>query len=97
MSERPPVERRHVVVGASPAQVYDVVSDFPSYPRLFPEMKATRVLSGAEAPRAGGTIRVEFRLQIVLPVRYVLEMNLGWFAKKGLKAGFKLGGEPFSK
>lgn len=31
------------------------------------------------------------------PVRYVLEMNLGWFAKKGLKAGFKLGGEPFTK
>ena len=29
------------------------------------------------------------------PVRYVLEMNLGWFAKKGLKAGSKLGGKPF--
>ena len=29
------------------------------------------------------------------PVRYVLEMNQGWFAKKGLKAGFKLGGRPF--
>ena len=30
------------------------------------------------------------------PVRYVLEMNLGWFEKKGLKAGAKLGGPPFS-
>ena len=29
------------------------------------------------------------------PVRYVLEMNKGWFAKKGIKAGFKLGGKPF--
>ena len=29
------------------------------------------------------------------PVRYVLEMNKGWFAKKGIKAGFKLGGEAF--
>jgi hypothetical protein len=29
------------------------------------------------------------------PVRYVLEMNQGWFAKRGLKAGFKLGGAPF--
>lgn len=29
------------------------------------------------------------------PVRYVLEMNQGWFAKKGIKAGFKLGGRPF--
>lgn len=29
------------------------------------------------------------------PVRYVLEMNQGWFGKKGLKAGFKLSGRPF--
>ena len=31
------------------------------------------------------------------PVRYVLEMNQGWFAKKGIKAGAKLGGAPFSR
>ena len=31
------------------------------------------------------------------PVRYVLEMNQGWFAKKGIKAGFKLGGRPFDR
>ena len=30
------------------------------------------------------------------PVRYVLEMNQGWFAKKGIKAGTKLSGPPFS-
>ncbi len=30
------------------------------------------------------------------PVRYVLEMNKGWFAKKGIKAGSKLTGEPFA-
>ena len=29
------------------------------------------------------------------PVRYVLEMNQGWFAKKGIKAGSKLSGKPF--
>ena len=29
------------------------------------------------------------------PVRYVLEMNQGWFAKKSLKAGSKLGGVLF--
>lgn len=29
------------------------------------------------------------------PVRYVLEMNKGWFAKKGIKAGSQLVGEPF--
>lgn len=31
------------------------------------------------------------------PVRYVLEMNQGWFAKRGFKAGSKLGGIPFDK
>ena len=29
------------------------------------------------------------------PVRYVLEMNWGWFGKRGIKPGFKLGGGPF--
>ena len=29
------------------------------------------------------------------PVRFVLEMNQGWFAKRGIKAGFKLRGAPF--
>ncbi len=29
------------------------------------------------------------------PVRFVLEMNQGSFAKRGLKAGSKLGGPPF--
>ena len=29
------------------------------------------------------------------PVRFVLEMNQGWFAKKGLSAGSRIGGEPF--
>jgi uncharacterized membrane protein (UPF0127 family) len=28
------------------------------------------------------------------PVRYVLEMHQGWFARKGLKPGMKLGGLP---
>ncbi len=31
------------------------------------------------------------------PVRYVLEMNQGWFAKKGLRAGARLSGEPFGR
>jgi uncharacterized membrane protein (UPF0127 family) len=30
------------------------------------------------------------------PVRYVLEMNQGWFAKKGVKPGSKVIGRPFS-
>jgi hypothetical protein len=30
------------------------------------------------------------------PVRYVLEMNDGWFAKRGIKPGSKLHGAPFA-
>lgn len=29
------------------------------------------------------------------PVRYALEMNQGWFARKGVKAGSRLHGKPF--
>ena len=29
------------------------------------------------------------------PVRFVLEMHQGWFAKRGIQAGFKLSGAPF--
>ena len=29
------------------------------------------------------------------PVRFVLEMNQGWFAKRGIKPGFRLKGAPF--
>jgi uncharacterized membrane protein (UPF0127 family) len=31
------------------------------------------------------------------PVRFVLEMNQGWFTKRQIKPGFKLGGTVFSK
>jgi uncharacterized membrane protein (UPF0127 family) len=31
------------------------------------------------------------------PVRYALEMNQGWFAKRGIKPGFKLSGAPFKR
>ncbi|WP_409450551.1 DUF192 domain-containing protein [Aquabacterium sp. J223] len=31
------------------------------------------------------------------PVRMALEMNQGWFAKRGLVAGSRLAGPPFSK
>ena len=30
------------------------------------------------------------------PVRYVLEMNKGWFDKRGIKAGTRLSGRPFT-
>jgi len=31
------------------------------------------------------------------PVRYVLEMNQGWFSKRGIKAGGRISGPPFNR
>ena len=31
------------------------------------------------------------------PVRYALEMNLGWFSKRGLKVGSRIAGGPFPR
>jgi ribosome-associated toxin RatA of RatAB toxin-antitoxin module len=69
MDTREPVRRSHRIAGATPREVYDVVVDFPAYPRLFPEFKEARVLS-----RTGDVARVEFRAQVVLAVRYVLDL-----------------------
>jgi ribosome-associated toxin RatA of RatAB toxin-antitoxin module len=66
---REPVRRRHRIVNATPREAYDVVVDFPAYPRLFPEFKEVRVL-----PAAGSSMRVEFKAQVVLAVRYVLDL-----------------------
>ena len=66
----PPVSKVAVMPGIDPAAVYAVVVDFAAYPRLFPEIKETRVL-GVE----GSRVRAEFRGNIVLPFRYVLDLD----------------------
>jgi ribosome-associated toxin RatA of RatAB toxin-antitoxin module len=70
MDPREPVRRRQLISRAQPRQVYDVVVDFPAYPRLFPELKGARVLS-----TTGAVARVEFEAQLVLPIRYVLDLT----------------------
>jgi ribosome-associated toxin RatA of RatAB toxin-antitoxin module len=70
MSAREPVHRTHFVARAAPAEVYAVVTDFPAYPRLFPEFKLARVVS-----TTGNVVRVEFRAEVVIAVRYVLDLN----------------------
>jgi ribosome-associated toxin RatA of RatAB toxin-antitoxin module len=70
MDAREPVRRRQLIPRATPRQVYDVVVDFPAYPRLFPELKGARVLS-----TTGAVVRVEFLAHMVLPIRYVLDLT----------------------
>ncbi len=69
MDAREPVRRRQLIPRATPRQVYDVVVDFPAYPRLFPELKGARVVS-----TTGTVVRVEFLALMVLPIRYVLDL-----------------------
>jgi len=69
MEPRAPVERTHLVRGVAPRQVYDLITNFEAYPRLFPELKAARIID-----RRPGVVRVEFRAEVVLAVRYVLDL-----------------------
>lgn len=64
-----PVRRSQVFAGLSPKTVYDAVTDFEAYPRIFPEISAARVIE-----RDGSRVRAEFRLPLMLPVRYVLDL-----------------------
>jgi ribosome-associated toxin RatA of RatAB toxin-antitoxin module len=65
-----PVRRTAVLRGVAPKSAYAVVVDFAAYPRLFPEIKAARVLSSE-----GKRVRAEFRGNIVVPFRYVLDLD----------------------
>jgi ribosome-associated toxin RatA of RatAB toxin-antitoxin module len=65
-----PVRHGALMAGVSPAEVFAVVVDFPAYPRLFPEIKQVRVLSSES-----GRVRAEFRGSLVLPFRYVLDLD----------------------
>ena len=66
-------------------------------------MKNTLIpLSAAFLSDDGTIVNIEDMKPLVLdghcsaqPVRFVLEMNKGWFAKKGIKAGSKLQGPLF--
>ena len=58
------------MAGLAPAQIYAVVVDFAAYPQLFPEIKQTKVLG-----TSGQKVKVEFRGNMVLPFRYVLDLN----------------------
>jgi ribosome-associated toxin RatA of RatAB toxin-antitoxin module len=64
------VRKTAFMPAVSPAVAYGVVVDFPAYPRLFPEIKSARVLS-----TEGKCVRAEFRGNIVLPFRYVLDLD----------------------
>lgn len=67
--ESTPLRRSHFARGATPAELYAVVTDFEAYPRLFREIASTRVLE-----RVDKRVRVEFKLEMVVAIRYVVDL-----------------------
>jgi ribosome-associated toxin RatA of RatAB toxin-antitoxin module len=63
------ITREHTIRGVAPRAVYDIVTDYACYPRIFPEFTGCRVLSEKDLMK-----RVEFRARVVVEVRYVLDI-----------------------
>ena len=63
------ITREHMIRGVAPRAVYDIVTDYACYPRIFPEFTGCRVISEKDL-----TKRVEFRARVVVEVRYVLDI-----------------------
>src|SRR5262249_120802 len=63
------IMREHVIRGVKPRAVYDIVTDYACYPRIFPEFTGARVLS-----ESGAHKQVEYRARVVIEVRYVIDV-----------------------
>jgi ribosome-associated toxin RatA of RatAB toxin-antitoxin module len=63
------IHREHFISGLQPKDLYEVVTDYACYPRIFPEFTGCKVLADD-----GKKARVEFRARVVVEVRYVLEI-----------------------
>ncbi|HJZ84105.1 MAG TPA: SRPBCC family protein [Polyangia bacterium] len=64
------VQRTHFIAGATPRELFDIVTDYEHYPNFFPEFTRVRVLA-----REGAQLRVEFRAKMVKEVRYTLAIT----------------------
>ncbi len=62
--------REYTIDGIGPRAVYDVVTDYACYPRIFPDFTGCKVVGGE-----GRVQRVEFRARVVVEVRYVLDIT----------------------
>lgn len=58
-----------VVINASPSAVYQVITDFETYPDFVPNQSGARVIS-----RDGEHWRVEFELSVAKKLRYTLDL-----------------------
>ena len=63
------IEREYTIRGVAPAAVYAIATDYACYPRMFPEFSSCRVVQ-----EEGTRKRVEFRAQVVVEVRYEVDI-----------------------
>jgi len=92
------ITREHTIRGVAPRAVYDIVTDYACYPRIFPEFTGCRVVSEKDLMK-----RVEFRARIVVEVRYVLDiahdpetLTTKWTYAEGEVVSDSVGGWQFS-
>jgi len=93
------ISREHVIRGVEPKLLYDIVTDYGCYPRIFPEFTGCKVVKDE-----GDVKRVEFRAKLVVEVRYVLEirhdpekLTTKWTFVEGEVVSDSAGGWAFSK
>jgi ribosome-associated toxin RatA of RatAB toxin-antitoxin module len=63
------IAREHVIRGVQPRALYDIVTDYACYPRIFPEFTGVKVVA-----ENGSRKQVEFRARVVVEVRYVIDI-----------------------
>ncbi len=64
------ISREKILRNCPPELVYQVVTDYAAYPRLFAEFKEALIRE-----RIGSRLRVEFVVQIVLKTHVVVDVN----------------------
>ena len=92
------IAREYKIQGIRPRAVYEIVTDYACYPRIFPEFTGCRVLSDT-----GAVKRVEFRARVVVEVRYVIDiahisegLTTEWTFVEGEVVSDSVGGWAFS-
>ena len=95
----PGVTRNTTVPGVTPRELYDVVTDYPSYPRFFTDF--TQVIVHA---KEGETLTVEFKAKVVLEISYTLkivhdpqQLTTRWSFIRGTMVTDSRGGWSFSE
>lgn len=66
----PGVTRNTTLQGVTPQELYDVVTDYESYPRYFTDFTGVRVLE-----KQGDLWTVEFKAKVVVEISYTLKIQ----------------------